>query len=147
MWTGSYSQRATGVPAEKLWNVWTDVNRWTEWQDDIESAKLDGPFAQGAIIQLRPKGGPNVKVELQSVDPGVHYTDITRFPLAEMVVDHDLLRYGDEVEIRTNIKVTGPLSFLWSRIVAKDIVAGLPEQIRRMIERARALDKAPAVAA
>ena len=147
MWTGSYSQRVTGVPADKIWRVWTDVNRWTEWQDDIESAKLEGPFIKGAIIHLRPKGGPNVKVELLGVEPLVNFTDLTRFPLAEMTVDHDLVRYGDELEIRTSIKVTGALAFLWSRIVAKDILASLPEQTRRLIERAKVVDKAPAVAA
>jgi polyketide cyclase/dehydrase/lipid transport protein len=140
MWTGSYSQRVSGLSAEKIWRVWTDVNRWNEWQDDLEFARLQGEFRNGATFQLRPKGGPNVKVELVNVEPNINYTDLTRFPLAKMTGSHDLIQRGNELEVRTTMTVTGPLAFLWSRIVAKGIVAALPKQTQGLIERARGLE-------
>jgi len=139
MWSGSHSQRVSGLSADKLWKAWTDVNRWSEWQDDIELARIDGEFREGASFLLRPKGGPNVKVELLNVETNVNFTDLTRFPLAQMTGAHDLIRRGNELEVRTTITVTGPLAFLWSRLVAKGIVAGLPKQTQALIDRARAV--------
>lgn len=138
MWTGSHSERVSGLSAEKLWTVWTDVNRWNEWQDDLEFARLEGEFREGATFALRPKGGPNVKVQLVTVKPNASFTDLTRFPLAQMTGAHDVVRVGNELELRTTMTVTGPLSFLWSRLVAKGIVAGLPKQMQALIARARA---------
>jgi hypothetical protein len=120
--------------------VWTDVNRWNEWQNDLEFARLDGEFREGATIALRPKGGPNVKVELVKIEPNINFTDLTRFPLARMTGAHDLIRRGNELEVRTTMTVTGPLAFLWSRLVAKGIVAGLPKQTHALIEQARGLE-------
>jgi hypothetical protein len=140
MWTGTHSQRVGGLSAEKVWRVWTDVNRWSEWQDDLELARLDGEFREGVTFLLRPQGGPNVKVELVNVETNVNFTDVTRFPLAKMTSAHDLIRRGIELEVRTTVTVTGPLAFLWSRLVAKGIVAGLPKQTQALIDRARALE-------
>jgi hypothetical protein len=140
MSTATHSQRVSGLRAEKVWRVWTDVNRWNEWQDDLELARLDGEFRKGATFLLRPRGGPNVKVELVNVEPNVNFTDLTRFPLARMTAAHDLIPRGNELEVRTTITVTGPLAFLWSRLVARGIVAGLPKQTKALIERARGLE-------
>ena len=137
MWTGTHSERVSGLSAEKIWKVWTDVNRWNEWQDDLEFARLDGEFREGASFSLRPKGGPNVKVQLVKVEANVNFTDLTRFPLAQMTGAHDLIRRGNELEVRTTMTVTGPLAFLWSRLVAKGIVAALPKQTQALIARAR----------
>jgi hypothetical protein len=146
MWKKTYSQNVTDLDAASLWRAWSDVNRWTEWQDDIESARLAGPFVAGGSFMLRPKGGPNVKVTLLAVEPGIRFTDLTKFPLAEMVGDHELIVHGKTVEVRTTISVRGPLAFLWIRLVASGVVDGLPEQTRRLIERAGSLLTAPRAA-
>lgn len=139
MWSKSYSQRVKGIEAEKLWKVWIDVNQWPTWQDDIESAKIEGKFEAGNTFAMRPKGGPNVKIRILRADKCVNFTDLTKFPLAEMTGSHDFIRHGDEIELKTTMTVKGPLSFLWARIVAKDIVASLPQQTERLVERAKAL--------
>ncbi len=74
MWTQSYSHRiannnASNAVAKKIWDVWTDVNRWAEWQPDLESARIERPFRAGTHFTLRSKSGPNVKAELLTVEP------------------------------------------------------------------------------
>ena len=146
MWTQSYNHRIANdqanantnadTNAKKIWDVWTDVNRWAEWQPDLERARIERPFRAGTHFTLRPKGGPNVKVELLTVEPGVRYVDVTRFPLATMTGSHELIANGEQLEIRTTMTVKGPLAFLWVRLVARGIVSGLPQQTRALIERA-----------
>lgn len=139
MWTQTHSTRISDIDAALVWSVWTDVNRWSEWQPDLEHTRLDGPFEAGTRFLLRPRGGPNVNVQLLEVRPGEGFTDLTKFPLAEMLGEHELVRHGNELEIRTTISVRGALSFLWIRLVASEVVAGLPEQTRLLVNRARYL--------
>ncbi len=44
------------VPIEKIWNIQTDIEGWSQWQPDITSAKLDGELKAGTIFRWKAKG-------------------------------------------------------------------------------------------
>jgi hypothetical protein len=135
MWTRTYSKRIKGLAADKVWAVWSDINRWTEWQDDLESAKLEGEFKVGNTFTIRPKGGPNVKIAIHRAEKNVNFTDITKFPLAKMTGSHDLIQHGDELELRTTMTVTGLLTFLWVKIVAQGVADKLESQTDALVRQ------------
>jgi hypothetical protein len=137
MWSKSYSKRVKGIDAEQIWKVWTDINQWQKWQDDIEYAKLDEEFQKGSIFLFKPKGGPKIKIELTEVKENSIFVDLTRFPLAKMYDSHEIIDHGDDLEIKTTIQIEGPLSFLWRKIVAEDVANGMEEQTEKLIERVR----------
>ena len=137
MWSRSYSTTVKGLKANQVWKVWTDVNRWHTWQDDIDYAKLDGEFKSGTIFRFKPKGAPKINIELTKVEPNSVFIDLTRFPLAKMYDSHELIDRGDELEIKTTISVDGPLSFVWRKLVAENIVDGLKDQTQRLIDKVR----------
>ncbi|ECA3795346.1 polyketide cyclase [Salmonella enterica subsp. enterica] len=112
MWSKTYSKKVTGVQAENVWKVWTDINQWHMWQPDIEYAKLDGDFRVGNTFKLKPKSGPAVSIELIDVEAERQFTDLTRFPGARMYGSHELIPHGDELEIRTTMSIEGFLSFM-----------------------------------
>lgn len=135
MWSRTCSIKKKNIPLEKAWRIWTDVNDWKSWQDDIEYARLDGAFEKGKTIVFRPKGGPEMKLELTDVEPDVRFVDVTWFPLAKMYDSHELFMNGDELEFRSTISVGGPLAFLWRKLVAEGIAAGLEAQTAKLIAR------------
>jgi hypothetical protein len=137
MWSRTYSKTVQGVDAARVWNVWTDVNQWHRWQPDIEQARLDGAFAVGNTFMLKPKGGPTVKIELVAVEPNRRFTDLTRFPGARMYGDHEFVSRGDQLEIRTTMRIEGPLAFVWRKIVAEGIVKSMPEQTDQLLAHSR----------
>jgi hypothetical protein len=137
MFSHTYSATVSGVTCEQIWSVWSDVNQWHRWQDDIEFARLDQPFRSGSTFDFRPKGGPTMKIELTEVVPGTAFTDLTRFPLARMLDAHELVERTGAVEVRTTITLTGPLAFLWRRLVVDKIVRELPQQTARLVQCAR----------
>lgn len=139
MWKKTYSEKVSGVTAEQVWRVWADVDRWHTWQSDTEYAKLAGPFEAGTYFLLKPKGGPRVTIDLVDVRPNEGFKDQTRFPLAKMVGEHEFIRHDDGLEIKTTVSVRGPLSFVWRKIVAEGVAAGLKDQTRELVERARGL--------
>lgn len=136
MWSKTYSRKVAGLSVQHLWTVWTDVNQWHTWQDDIEYAKLNGEFNAGKIILFKPKGGSEINIELTQVEPNRIFVDLTRFPLAKMYGAHEFIDHGNELEIKTTISIEGLLSFLWRKLVAEDIANSLKMQTEKLIERA-----------
>ena len=136
MWTQSYSKTVSGLSAAQVWKVWSDVDRWHVWQDDIEYARMNGPFETGGSFRFKPKGGPNLTLELSDVQPNASFVDITRFPLARMVDSHELIARGDALEIKTTVRMEGPLAFLWRKLVGEDVVKSLPAQTESLIAQA-----------
>lgn len=56
------------APAEKVWNVFTNVGRWPSWQKEITAATLDTPFQPGSVIKWKTNGF-SIQSELQTVEP------------------------------------------------------------------------------
>jgi len=136
MWSRTHSAIVKGLKAEQVWQVWTDVNHWHTWQPDIDHAHLDGAFAVGNTFVLKPKGGPTVNIEIIQADTNRQFTDLTRFPGARMYGAHEFVVRGDEMEIRTTMRIEGPLAFVWRKIVAEGVAKGMPEQTERLIAKA-----------
>jgi hypothetical protein len=137
MSTYTHRKTVTGLTAAEVWNAWTDVNAWPQWQDDLESACMVGPMAVGKTFQLRPRGGPDVQVRLLKVEPGRNFTDLTRFPLAEMTASHEITERDGALELCVTIQITGLLAFLWTRLVVNGIVRGQEAQLQALVNRAR----------
>ena len=76
MWSKSYSKKVKGVTAAKLWKVWADVDRWHEWQRDLDYARLEGEFKAGSTFLLKPKGGPRVRIEVLKAEKDRGFTDL-----------------------------------------------------------------------
>ena len=137
MWCKTHSMSFEGVRPEQVWKVWSDVNQWHAWQPDIEYARLEGEFTAGQVFRFRPKGGPELGIELTEVKPQARYADLTRFPGARMLDAHEIVDHGARIEIRNTLTVTGPLGFLWRKLVAEGVAASIEAQTRSMIEQAR----------
>ena len=135
MWSKTYSKRTSGVKAEKIWNVWTNVNQWHTWQPDIDQAKIEGEFKVGNTFMLKPKGGPRVNIEIIQAEPCKKFTDLTRFPGAKMYGIHEFIEHENELEIKTTMSIEGPLSFLWRKLVAEGVANGMAEQTESLVNK------------
>jgi uncharacterized protein YndB with AHSA1/START domain len=55
------------APAEVVWEVLTDFDRWPQWNPEVKSMSWDGPLAPGSVF--RWKAGPGTIVStLEEVD-------------------------------------------------------------------------------
>ena len=59
------------APIEVLWRLHTDVDAWPAWQPDIETARLDGPFAPGSSFSWHTSG-LDIESTIYRVEPGRH---------------------------------------------------------------------------
>ncbi|MCF6404666.1 SRPBCC family protein [Chitinophaga filiformis] len=44
------------APVEKVWKIFTDVNNWDTWQNEIVSPALNGQFEEGATFDWKSNG-------------------------------------------------------------------------------------------
>ncbi len=136
MWTKSHSIVTKEVTKEQMWKLFSDVNNWHTWDNGIEFARLEGKFEKGNHFMLRPKGGPNVRVELLETIENNSFLDVTKFPLAKMYDNHLLEETANGLKITNIITVTGILGILWRKIVAQKIVDALPTDMQEQIKAA-----------
>jgi hypothetical protein len=127
-WTRTTTKTYPGVSKADVWRLWADVNTWTRWHPDLDLCKLEGAFAAGNHFLLKPKGAPTFKIELTRVDEGRGFTDCTRFFGARMFDSHELEETPEGVRLTNTLTVEGPLSFLWVKLVAKDVAAAVPAE-------------------
>ena len=136
MWTKSHSIVTKVVTKEQIWKLFADVNNWHTWDNEIEFAKLEGKFEKGNHFLLRPKGGPNVKVELLETIENYKFLYVTKFPLAKMYDEHLFEETENGLKITNTISMKGLLSFVWVKMVAQKIADALPADMQKQIKAA-----------
>lgn len=139
MWIQSHTLVTREVTKEQLWKLFSDVDRWHTWDAGVEYARLLGKFEVGAQFILKPKKGPQVKIKLVEVIENRKFVDCTTFPLAKMYGEHTYEDTPEGLRMTTTMKVVGPLSFLWRRIVAQEIADALPAEMVEQVKAAKKL--------
>jgi len=139
MWMKSHTLVTREATKEQLWKLFADVDRWHTGEAGIEYARLSGKFEEGSHFILKPKKGPKVKIELVEVIEHRKFVDCTRFPLATMYGEHTYEDTPDGLRMTTTMKVTGPLGFLWRKIVAEEIANALPKEMQEQVRVASKL--------
>ena len=139
MWTGTHSIVTKEATKEQMWQLFADVNHWHDWDAGIEYATMQGKFEKGNHFLLKPKGASEVKIELVETRENQKFVDLTRFPLAKMYGEHTFEETPAGLKITTTMKVEGALGFLWRKIVAQDIVDGLPVEMVQQVQAASKL--------
>jgi hypothetical protein len=139
MWTQSHSIVTNEATKEQMWKLFADVNNWKAWDSGIDYAQMEGKFEKGNFFELKPKGGPKVKIQLVETIENRKFVDLTTFPLAKMYGEHTFEETTSGLKITTTMKVEGLLSFLWVKLVAKNIADNLPIEMPEQVKFASTL--------
>ena len=134
MWIKSYSKLFKHLKKEDVWKAWADVNNRHKWDSDTEYAKLEQPFDVGSCFIMKPKDFGIVKMILTEVEHLVKFTDCTKFFGATLYGTHEMHEQDEGLCLTTTIRITGPLRFIWQKIVGEGIVKTLPEQTDLLVE-------------
>jgi len=132
------------IDRDRLFQALADLKRWPEWDDDIKAVEHEGAPEAGTRFTLHLKDGAAVTLTVEAIEPPAIFVDQAKLPLARMLSRHELLpAEGGGTRLRHVITLSGPLSWLWDRLVARKIVEGLPRQTERMASCARGLASSP----
>lgn len=104
------SQKIVGsFNLKNLWELYSDVEKWLEWDESLEKAELDGKFIVGTKGKMTNKGMPEIEFQLMEVTKEKSFTTKSTIGPFEVEVSHHLVSLSDnEVKIEHVVKVTGP---------------------------------------
>ena len=99
-------------PAE-VWKVWTDVERWPEWDVSKEIARLDGPFEPGVCGWAKQRGNLGGAFTITVVDDGRRWVSECLVPMGKVVFEHMLEPVaGGRLRVVKRAKVHGGFASL-----------------------------------
>ncbi len=108
MWSHEESIETSASPA-RVWQLFTDVQRWKDWNAGIESIELHGPFAEGTTITMKAPGQDALTSTLIQVKPSQSFTDETVVGETRVLVSHRLAPLpSGRTKIVYSTKITGP---------------------------------------
>ncbi|MCU1513691.1 MAG: hypothetical protein JWO10_781 [Microbacteriaceae bacterium] len=114
--------------AQSIWDTWTDMASYPNWDPREEELRIDGPFAVGTTgfsKQAGPRAGTTF--ELTRVEPITRWTNECPLPGGRLVLDHYIETMSDgRVSVLKRYQVHGPLEILFRLFFGRGIRAGAP---------------------
>lgn len=132
MWTTEVTLTTT-ASKEQIWKLWTAVNTWTDWDKEIEYAQVFGEFKAGTKGVLKPLGGPKTNFIILHVAQFASFSDRSFLPLCKMDFIHQIKETAAGLQITHRVEIKGLLSFLFARIIGKNVEKGLPMAVANLV--------------
>ncbi len=137
MWSVEHTERTTAT-SEAVWAIWEDVDGWPRWDGAVAGCRLDGPFAVGTRGTLSLQHGRDVPFLMTEVRRLDGFADVTRLPLARLRFVHELTDDGEDGLLVTHrVEITGPLGFVFARVIGPDIERDLPASVHELVRLAQ----------
>jgi Polyketide cyclase / dehydrase and lipid transport len=132
------SRETTAAP-EEVWKIWSDPSTWPEWNPDVLSVRLDGPFAPGTTGQMRTKAGGQHRIRLDSVEPGRAFQlTSTALPMSQFSFRCEIVPIGTGSRISQAVTINGPLAFLLSPMMGEKVADSFGPLLDGLARRAEA---------
>lgn len=136
MWEYEHSIE-TGAAPEALWARWAAVDTWAEWNGDIEKVELEGPFAAGGKITMKPWADEPVVLQLAEVRENETFVDVAEFGGVVIRTMHRLERLSaDRTRVTYRTEITGPAADELGPQVGPAITADFPETMAALVRAA-----------
>lgn len=133
MWTSEFSM-VTNVPASRIWQAWSDVENWREWDESVEFSSLNGSFEDGAVGVLKSVGGPQSAFRLKDVVANKSFTSQTKLPFCTMDFVHEIVEDSGVVRIKHCIEMRGVFTFIFKNIIGKNAAKSLPDAVKKLVD-------------
>jgi uncharacterized membrane protein len=133
------------APADRVWTVMRDIERWPEWTSTVTSVERldDGPLRSGARALIRQPKLPPARWQITELDDARRtFTWITRSPGVTVTACHSVDTHSDGCLATLSIQFSGLLARLVARLTRQlnerylDIEAkGLKERCEKAVRQ------------
>ena len=133
MWSREHTAQ-TDVAPQAIWQTWTEVERWPEWNGDIARITLSGPFAAGSTIAMTTHEQDTVELRIAQVEEGELFVDEAEVAGTTVRTLHRIDRLDDgRVRIVYRLEASGPAA----EEIGPAISADFDETLAALVEHAR----------
>lgn len=127
----------TSASPEAVWKVWSDTATWQEWNPDVQSMTLNGPFAAGTTGMMKTKQGTR-QIVLSQVVPGRSFRlETTVIPLTRFLFDCQAAAGANgRTRVSQAITVGGPLGGVVGGMMGKQIADTFLPLLQGLVRKA-----------
>ena len=101
----------TSAPPDRVWQVWSDVNRWPEWNPDMKASRIDGPLKLGATGNIDTRSGGKHDVVVTHFEQGRSFElESTALPGTKMGIRATITPSGSGSRITQGFEPRGLLA-------------------------------------
>jgi len=117
----------TQARPDQIWQIWTDVANWKDWDKGLKSASLEGAFRDGAKGILIADNGRKAKFVIEQVWPNQSYVMKTKIPFGWLIISRSMNVTGDTTQFTHDVRFTGILKKALGNKLGKRYREMLPE--------------------
>lgn len=106
------------APADRVWQVMSDIERWHEWTPSVASIKrLDaGPLAVGSRAVIRQPKFPPAWWTVTGLEPGTSFTWVSTAPGLHVVARHRVEPAGSGSRATLSLDLQGLFGGIFGRM-------------------------------
>lgn len=122
----------------RIFALYAKAEEWPKWDPEVKAAFLDHGLRAGSTGRLHPRSGPKAAIRVIDVVESRSFTVESRLPLCRMIFGHDLEQQEEYVQATHWVEFSGPLSFLFRRLIGAQFKASLPKTMSGLKQAAEA---------
>lgn len=106
------------APAERVWEVLVDVERWSEWTETVTQVRRldEGPLRPGSRARISQPKIPETEYVVTALDPGRSFTWVATGPGVTTTARHEVEALsGDRTRVRLVVELGGWLGSVMGR--------------------------------
>ena len=133
------------APAQLVWQVFSDVERWPEWTASVSSlvARGGAGLDVGKRFAIKQPGMSKLVWKVTEIDPGSSWTWVQRSPGVLVSARHDVIAQpGDRTLVRQHLDQRGWLGALVGRLMVKKTKRFLELEAQGLKTRSEELSRA-----
>jgi hypothetical protein len=124
---------ATIAPPETIWQLWTNVDRWVEWDTELLSASMMGEFRLGAVGQLTPRRGVASSFQITQFQIDQSYTLMIALPLCQLQIQRYLSTTPDgPLYFTHDVSFRGFLAWVFALLLGRRFRRILPQVMENL---------------
>jgi Polyketide cyclase / dehydrase and lipid transport len=101
----------TSASPDRVWQVWSDINRWPEWNPDMKASRVDGPLKLGATGNIDTRSGGKHDVVVTQFEQGRSFElESTALPGTKMAIRATIAPNGSGSRITQGFEPRGLLA-------------------------------------
>ena len=123
------------APLETVWRIQCDIDRWSEWNPDIQRSKLEGPLSTGSVFRWK-SGGAAIVSTLREIEPMRKIAWTGKAIGIRAAHSWSFERQGDSVAVVTRESFDGWLPHIFPRTLRKMLDRSLRTWLQNLKRRA-----------
>lgn len=142
MWEYEHSIVPAATPAS-IWQLYSDVSTWPEWDAGIAAISIDGPFAAGTMGMITPSGQASLPFTTLEADPERGFVDETEIRGAGILIrfEHRIVALPDgRSRLTHSVAIRGPIPDAVASEIGAGVSAGIPQTMATLAQQAAARD-------